>query len=148
DHRRALFAARRREDRSRQQARARRAGRARLPARRRWCRVAARGCADGVVGAGPDADGGTVKSMRITLGDLVGSGSRAITRYTGTLLAVFVVQTLVMLATLLAMAAVLANVFAHLPIWDEAVDGDLVSLVLCIKWAHTNLLACASIGLG
>jgi hypothetical protein len=89
-----------------------------------------------------------MKSMRITLGDLVGSGSRAIKRYTGTLLAVFVVQTIVMLATMLAMAMVLATVFAHLPIWDDAVDGDLVSLVICIKWAYANLMACAGIGFG
>ncbi|HEY1815705.1 MAG TPA: hypothetical protein VGG74_25325 [Kofleriaceae bacterium] len=86
--------------------------------------------------------------MRITLGDLVGSGSRAIKRYTGTLLAVFVVQTLVMLGTMLAMAMVLASVFSHLPIWDDAVDGDLVSLVICIKWAYTNMLACVGIGFG
>jgi hypothetical protein len=89
-----------------------------------------------------------MKSMRITLGDLIGSGSRAITRYTGTLLAVFVVQTIVMLATMFAMAAVLAQAFAHLPMWDDAVDGDLISLVVCIKFARANLLACASIGFG
>ena len=87
-------------------------------------------------------------SMRLTLGDLVGSGTRALKRYTGTLLAVFVVQTLVVLGTMLAMAVVLAQAFGHLPMWDDAVDGDLVSLVICIKWANANFLACASIGFG
>jgi hypothetical protein len=86
--------------------------------------------------------------MKITLGDLLGSGSRAITRYTGTLLAVFVVQTIVMLAAMFATAMVLANAFAHLPIWDDAVDGDLVSLVVCLKFARGNFLACSSIAFG
>jgi hypothetical protein len=89
-----------------------------------------------------------MKSMRLTLGDLVGSGSRAIKRYTGTLLAVFVVQTIVMLGTMIAMATVLAQAFGKLPMFDDAVDGDLVSLVICVKWAQANFLACASIGFG
>lgn len=86
--------------------------------------------------------------LRITLGDLIGSGSRALTRYTGTLLTVFVVQSLLAIAVMFACAMVLAQAFAHLPVWDEAVDGDLVSLVLCIRFAKANLLACAGIGVG
>ena len=86
--------------------------------------------------------------MRVTLGDLFGSGTRALTRYTGTLLAVFVVQTIVATSALLAIAAVLAQVFSHLPIWDDAVDGDLVSLVTCIRFAKANLFACGGIALG
>jgi hypothetical protein len=86
--------------------------------------------------------------MRLTLGDLAGSGSRAIKRYTGTLLAVFVVQTIVAVGSMMAMAVVLAQVFAHLPMWDDAVDGDLVSLITCVKIAHANLLACIGIAFG
>ncbi len=86
--------------------------------------------------------------VRLTLRDLVGSGSRALTRYTGTLLAVFVVQSLVAIATMVACATVLAQVFAHLPVWDDAVDGDLVSLALCVRFAKANLLACAGIAFG
>ena len=89
-----------------------------------------------------------MKGLRLTLGDLVGSGSRGITRYTGTLLAVFVVQTIVMIATMLAMAMVLAQVFAHLPMWDDAIDGDLVALVTCLKFARANVLACGGIAFG
>jgi hypothetical protein len=85
---------------------------------------------------------------RLGLGDLVGAGARGVSRYTGTLLAVFVVQTLVVLGTMIAMATVLAQAFGHLPMWDDAVDGDLVSLVICVKWANANFLACASIAFG
>ena len=84
--------------------------------------------------------------LRLTLGDLIGSGSRALTRYTGTLLTVFVVQSLVAVATMLACAVVLAQLFSHLPMWDDAVDGDLVSLVTCLRFARINLVACAGIG--
>ena len=84
-------------------------------------------------------------NMRITLGDLIGSGSRAITRYTGTLLAVFVVQSLVTMAVMFGCAVVLAQAFAHLPVFDEAVDGDLVSLALCVRFAKAHLLACSGI---
>ena len=86
--------------------------------------------------------------MRVTLGDLIGSATRALTRYTGTLLAVFVIQTIVATTAMLAIAAVLAQAFSHLPIWDDAVDGDLVSLVTCIRFAKANLFACGGIALG
>jgi len=86
--------------------------------------------------------------MRVSLGELVGAGTRALTRYTGTLLAVFVVQTIVVTSAMLATAAVLAQVFSHLPIWDDAVDGDLVSLVTCVRFAKANLFACGGIALG
>ncbi|MEO8552335.1 MAG: hypothetical protein ABI678_20300, partial [Kofleriaceae bacterium] len=94
------------------------------------------------------AKSGKKLDLRITLGDLLGSGTRGLTRYTGTLLTVFVVQSLVAIATMLACAAVLAQAFAHMPVWDEAVDGDLVSLALCLRFAKANLLACAGIGFG
>jgi len=87
-------------------------------------------------------------AVRISLGELVGAGSRAITRYTGTLLAVFVVQTIVATAAMFGMAVVLAQAFSHLPMWDDAVDGDLVSLVTCVRFAKANLAACAGIALG
>jgi hypothetical protein len=83
--------------------------------------------------------------MRITLGDLFGAGTRALTRYTGTLLAVFVVQTLVSLACMVAVAAVLAQAFAHLPLWDDAVDGDLVALIECLRYAKTAVFASGGI---
>jgi hypothetical protein len=87
-------------------------------------------------------------AIRVTFGELVGTGSRAITRYTGTLLAVFVVQTIVAGAAMIATAVVLAQAFSHLPMWDDAVDGDLVSLVTCIRFAKAHLAACGGIALG
>jgi len=82
---------------------------------------------------------------RFGLGELIGAGPRAVGRYTGTLLAVFVVQTLVAVACMLAIGAVLAQAFAHVPLWDDAVDGDLFALVTCLRFAKASVLACAGI---
>ena len=87
-------------------------------------------------------------AMRLTLGEMIGAGPRAVGRYTGTLLAVFVVQSLVALVCMAAIAIVLANTFALLPIWDEAVDGDLVALVYCLVYAKSALAASAGIAFG
>ncbi len=85
---------------------------------------------------------------RLTLGSLVGAAPRAVTRYTGTLLAMFVAQMMIVAAAIAATAVVLAQLFAHMPMWDDAVDGDLVSLALCVRFARANLLACAGIAFG
>lgn len=82
---------------------------------------------------------------RLGLGDLVATGWRAVGRYTGTLLAVFVAQTLVATACMIGVAVVLAQAFAHLPLFDEGIDGDLVSLVWCLRFAKANVLACGGI---
>ena len=87
-------------------------------------------------------------AMRIGLRDLIGAGPRAVGRYTGTLLAVFVVQTLVAAACMVAVALVLVRVFAHMPIWDEAVDGDLVSLLACIRHGRSAIEASFGIVFG
>jgi hypothetical protein len=86
--------------------------------------------------------------MRTGLADVIAAGPRAVSRYTGTLLAVFVVQSLVALAVVLAVTLVLAQAFAHLPLFDEAVDGDLVALIACIRWARQSFLAVFGIVLG
>ena len=80
--------------------------------------------------------------------DLLGTGTRAVSRYTGTLFAVFVVQTLVALACTFAVSVVLANAFSHLPLFDEAVDGDLVALITCVRWARQSFIAVGGIVLG
>ena len=85
---------------------------------------------------------------RLGLRDLVGAGPRAVGRYTGTLLAVFVVQTLVAVAVMLSVAVVLAQSFAHLPLWDDAVDGDTLALAWCLRFARSHLVACGGIALG
>jgi len=82
------------------------------------------------------------------LGDLIGAGPRAVSRYTGTLLAVFVAQSLVAATCMVAVSVVLAQAFAHLPMFDEAVDGDLVALVYCVRYGKPSLLAIGGIVLG
>ncbi|MCW5808309.1 MAG: hypothetical protein KIT31_38525 [Deltaproteobacteria bacterium] len=83
--------------------------------------------------------------MRLGLGELLGAGSRAVSRYTGTVFAVFVAQSLLALAVTLGIAVVLAQQFAHLPMFDEAVDGDLVAAIWCLRYARTAFLAIGAI---
>lgn len=84
-------------------------------------------------------------SNRVTLGALLRAAAVAIKRYTGALLAVFAVQSIVAVAVLFAMAMVLAIAFSHLPLWDDAVDGDLAALAACVRFASANVLACVGI---
>jgi hypothetical protein len=85
---------------------------------------------------------------RLGLRDLVGAGPRAVGRYTGTLLAVFVAQSLVAIAAMVAIAVVLAQQFAHLPKFDDGIDGDALALAWCIRYSYSHLIACAGIVLG
>ena len=87
-------------------------------------------------------------TLRLGLRDLVAAGPSAVGRYTGTLLAVFVVQSIVAVACMLAVAAVLAEVFAHVPLWDDAVDGDLIALLECLRYGKQAVIACAGIVFG
>jgi hypothetical protein len=85
---------------------------------------------------------------RLGLGDLIGAGPRAVSRYTGTLLAVFVAQTLVAAACMVSVALVLAQAFSHLPMFDEAVDGDVVALIYCVRYGKPSLVATGGIVFG
>lgn len=67
--------------------------------------------------------------MRHSLRELVSAGARAIARYTGTLLCVFVVQALLAAVCMLGVAFVLAQTYGNLPMFDDAVDGDLAALI-------------------
>jgi hypothetical protein len=82
---------------------------------------------------------------RMRLGELLGAGLRAVSKYTGTVLAVFLVQSIVAAACMFAIAFVLVQEFSHLPMFDDAVDGDLVSLVWCIRAAAPSFLAITGI---
>jgi hypothetical protein len=86
--------------------------------------------------------------MRLGLGELLGAGVRAVSKYTGMVLAVFVVQSLVALACMFGIALVLRATFAHLPMFDEAVDGDLVAIIWCLRYARPAFLAIGGIMLG
>lgn len=87
-------------------------------------------------------------ATRLGLTDLIRAAPRAVGRYTGTLLAVFVVETILAFACMIGIAALLAQAFSHLPMWDEAVDGDLYALLSCIRYAHVHLVGCAGIAFG
>lgn len=80
-------------------------------------------------------------ASRLGLGELFRVAPRALGRYTGTLLAVFVVQTIVTIACMFGVAIVLTFSFGNLPLWDDAVDGDLVALVWCLRHGQDALLA-------
>ena len=87
-------------------------------------------------------------STRVSLGDMLRAGWRACGRYTGTLLTVFVAQSLVALACMFGVSFVLSQTFATLPMWDEAVDGDLVALLWCFHHGENVFLAVIGIVLG
>lgn len=87
-------------------------------------------------------------SERLRLGDLARAGVRALSQYTGTVLAVFVAQSLVAAACMLGIAVILAQAFAHLPMFDDAVDGDLVALVWCVRHAGASFLAIGGLVFG
>ncbi len=82
---------------------------------------------------------------RLGLGDLIGAGPRAVSRYTGTLLAVFVVQSLIAATCMVGIALVFAQAFSHLPLFDEAVDGDLVAILYCVRYGKASLVAIGGI---
>jgi hypothetical protein len=86
--------------------------------------------------------------MRLGLGDLIGAGARGVSRYTGTLLAVFVAQSLLAAAIILPVSMALAQTFAHLPMFDEAVDGDLVALIWCLRHGRSAWFAIGGIVFG
>ncbi|MDX2090151.1 MAG: hypothetical protein SFX73_19995 [Kofleriaceae bacterium] len=79
--------------------------------------------------------------MRLGLGDLLAAGARGVSRYTGTLFSVFLAQSLLAGACMLGIAFVLAQAFSHLPMFDDAVDGDLVALIWCLRHARPSFLA-------
>jgi hypothetical protein len=85
---------------------------------------------------------------RLSLGDLIGAGPRAVSRYTGTLFAVFVAQSLVAAICMLGVAVVLTQAFSHLVMFDEAVDGDLVALIYCLRHGRPSFYATGGIVFG
>src|SRR5215468_632502 len=93
------------------------------------------------------ADRGAVMP-RLGLGDLIGAGPRAVSRYTGTLLAVFVAQSLIAASCIVAIVVVFAHTFSHLPMFDEAVDGDFVALIYSLRYGKDSMVATAGIVFG
>jgi hypothetical protein len=81
-----------------------------------------------------------VSEPKPTLRALLAAGGEALARYTGTLFALFVVQLVLAMAAVFAMARVLAAAFAHLPYFDRAVDGDLSGWVYLLR-NHREVMA-------
>src|SRR3954469_11921628 len=87
-------------------------------------------------------------ASRLGFADLFRGAPRAMGRYTGTLLAVFIVQTIIMVACIAAIAAILTLEFGALPLWDDAVDGDLVALLWCLRHGQASFVAIGGVVLG
>ncbi|MGE0548040.1 MAG: hypothetical protein AB7O24_24955 [Kofleriaceae bacterium] len=80
--------------------------------------------------------------------ELLGLGVRTVSRYLGTLISVFLVQSVIAAVCMLGVAVVLANTFSHLPMFDDAVDGDLVALIWCLQHGRPSMLATAALVFG
>jgi hypothetical protein len=76
------------------------------------------------------------------------AGLRTTSHYTGTVLGVFLVQSLLAGAAGLAIMQVLASVFAQRPRFDEAVAGDPTAMIECLKHAAVAFKASFWIALG
>jgi hypothetical protein len=87
-------------------------------------------------------------TMRLGLGDLVRAGGRAVSRYTGTVLALFVAQSLVAAVAIVTVAQIFAAELAYRPLFDDAVDGDLVAALEVTRWAPEVLSASIWVVLG
>jgi hypothetical protein len=84
---------------------------------------------------------------RLGLGALIRAGLTAASHYTGTVLGLFVVQTLLAGAAGFAIWQVLAAELARRPRFDEAVAGDLTALLECVRHAPVAFLASAWIAI-
>jgi hypothetical protein len=63
------------------------------------------------------------------LAALIRGGVRAVSQYTGMLLALFIVHLLVAWGAGVIIVQILSEAFADRPLFDEAVDGDLIALI-------------------
>lgn len=70
------------------------------------------------------------------LGALVRAGVRGVSEYTGMVLGLFLVQLIAAWGAGLVILQILAAAFADRPIFDDAVDGDLVALLTVIGEAR------------
>lgn len=79
--------------------------------------------------AGQSARAGKRHGVRPSLGYMITGGARALTRYKGLFITLYLVQLVIAgLATWTA-SIMLATVFAQRPVFDQAVAGDLAALI-------------------
>jgi hypothetical protein len=76
---------------------------------------------------------------------LMRSGLHALWRYTGTLFAVFLAQSVLAIACMLGIAMVLTQTFARLPMFDDAVDGDIVAMIWVVRHEPSTFIAIGSL---
>jgi hypothetical protein len=75
-------------------------------------------------------------------------GLRAVSQYTGMVLALFVVHLLVAWGAGIVVMRILADAFADKPLFDEAVDGDLVALAEIVRSSSAVMQAVGAVQLG
>ena len=85
---------------------------------------------------------------QVRLRDMARAGWRSLSQYTGTVLAVFLVQFVAAWIAGLAILMILDDAFAARPMFDDAVDGDLVSLLVIIRDAPAVIAAVSWVVLG
>lgn len=85
---------------------------------------------------------------RIRLGDMTRAGARAVSKYTGTVFAVYLVQLIAAASVGLVAFQLLAGAFAERPMFDEAVDGDLIALLTVLRDAPQVFSAIAAVVFG
>lgn len=81
------------------------------------------------------------RTTDIGLGAMVRAGGRALSTYTGTLFAVFLVQAIVAWGAGVAMQGVLMSAFGDRPMFDDGVDGDLIALAHALRDADLVIAA-------
>ncbi len=69
----------------------------------------------------------------LRLGGMVRAGGRDLSEYTGMVLALFLVQVIVTAGVWIVVARVLISAFAGRPVFDDAVDGDLVAWLEVVR---------------
>lgn len=84
----------------------------------------------------------------LRLGDLTRAGARGVSQYTGMVLALFLVQVIVSWGAGFIMMQILARAFADKPLFDDAVDGDLVALAEVVRDSSAVLGAIGWVAIG
>lgn len=84
----------------------------------------------------------------LRLGGMVKAGARDLSEYTGMVLALFLVQVIVASGAWVVVAQILIAAFAHRPIFDDAVDGDLVAWLEVLREHRAVFEAIGLIGVG
>jgi hypothetical protein len=85
---------------------------------------------------------------RVGLTQMLRAGVRAVSDYTGTFFGLFLVQLLVAAGTGFVIWQIFASQFAHRPLFDEGVDGDLVSLIEALRHSGTILMSVRWVAIG